>query len=437
MNLNTSKNYNPFLLAITQGVVLTLCLSLVITISGAFCYPAFAQENAPDPIARVEATPTSIPVDNVTIEKVLFSGSKRYDVWHDTTQLAYPSNEDQPHWQINRNYQAPVCYLRNTRIEVSAALRVTPSNATKEVLIRASAGTYEFAQKEWTPENGEVFYPNTSSSLNLPNTIRPGDNFNIRWQWSKDGGTTWNDAGYSSNQLYVVLSQPLINKLYHTIVDVGCSSSAGHVYPDAIVNNIWGKFSNRNVTRIDNPVQLTYWANNSASAINTADLLKDGNGQCGSWAHFLQDCFSAQGISSEFKEIKPIYGGTSVFLVKNWSFDAVGTAPAEAAPFTHRQGEYSPQDGKAGQGNGNPPSDFRNHFLVKRNGVYYDSSYGGTPYPFGGATTVNALATWEDYSLDGFSDNFVAFDASGNATEYIFAKVNDLGSNNLETNPVN
>ena len=49
--------------------------------------------------------------------------------------------------------------------------------------------------------------------------------------------------------------------------------------------------------------------------------------------------------------------------------------------------------GVSAQGNGNPPSQFDFHKILKRNGVYYDASYG---------VKVMSLLEWQNSSLDGF-----------------------------------
>ncbi len=363
-------------------------------------------------------------VDNVTLEAVNFGGNNRYEVYHDTTRQSYVT-----HWERNRNTQAPLCYLRNTRVEVLAGFSVTPTNAAKDIKIRGDAGNYIFGEKQVHAADGKVRYPATASSNVLPNTIRPGDYFNIQWQWSKDGGTTWNNAGASSNQMYVVLANPGFN-LLHTLVDVSCSPNAGGTYSDAIVSNIWSKFSDRHVDRVDIPRQLGYWVNGVGNAQNAADLISSGNGECRSWVSFLRDCLTLQGITSTSVTLTPGYSSDldTRFLIKNWTFD-VGTAPAVAAPFTHKTGEYHDVSGVGAQGNANPPGWFYNHVIVKRNGIYYDPSYGGSPYS--SATGITAQSAWENNSLDGFDINVLIKDDFGNEVPTRIGKKND--PNQLET----
>ncbi len=48
-----------------------------------------------------------------------------------------------------------------------------------------------------------------------------------------------------------------------------------------------------------------------------------------------------------------------------------------------------------GQNVGNPPGNFFNHFIVERNGLYYDPSYGNGPFL--------GQNDWENGSLDGYA----------------------------------
>ena len=51
------------------------------------------------------------------------------------------------------------------------------------------------------------------------------------------------------------------------------------------------------------------------------------------------------------------------------------------------------QEGIPGQGNANPPGIFKNHFIVRYSGVYYDPSYGSGGFP---SSTAH-----EEASIDG------------------------------------
>jgi hypothetical protein len=157
--------------------------------------------------------------------------------------------------------------------------------------------------------------------------------------------------------------------------------------------------------------QLRYWAGGRATAVNTQQLLAHANGQCGSWAYFLRDIMLAQGITDVkrvhvFNIDEPVNAAgcpispdglpaKTWILVKNWRF-GTPTSPA-TKPYIYRSTDVTELRGVPGQGNDDPPSEFRNHYIVRLKGQYYDPSYGTGPF-----ATQNA---WENASLDGFGED--------------------------------
>jgi len=187
------------------------------------------------------------------------------------------------------------------------------------------------------------------------------------------------------------------------VVWLACKNT-GATDANTAVANTWSLFSGpANVTTWDG-VNLAYWGGGNATATTTADLLNNQNGQCGSWACFLIDCFRANGVTGVQKiYLTPIYSndpGTAdpdsrgTMLVKNWSFNGNGTAPSILAPFNYLTSEIADQNGVPGQNNTNPPGGFKNHFIVLYNSNYYDPSYGDGPF--------GSQQDWENASIDGY-----------------------------------
>ena len=248
----------------------------------------------------------------------------------------------------------------------------------------------------------------------FPQQVRHYDDFDLQWQASSDGGTTWTDVGTSSNDVYLTWQDPTVSPLYHTVVHLGSHNAQGIGGTDSgpVVTAIWGDFSDRNTQRVDG-TQMAFYRNKSASATNTAGLLRDANGQCGAWAWLLMDVLSGQGIPSTRITVREAtHPGTYGFLVKNWDFQGNGVSQ-QTAPYVYVQSvDLFELPGVAGQEYNDPPSDFVNHFIVRYGGQYYDPSYGGPVYA--------TQADWENASIDGFG-----YLANWQGVPRIHAKKND------------
>ena len=139
----------------------------------------------------------------------------------------------------------------------------------------------------------------------------------------------------------------------------------------------------------------------SPNCFSTAGLLENGDGRCGSWANFLVDIISAQGLSgAQVETVNPINipasGLTGVdIMVKNWNLTNL-SSPVKLP-------------GVPGQSNPNPQAVFSaagSHALVSFSGTLYDPSYG---------TKYSNLQGWEDAALAAI----ILQDGSG--TQYVQA----------------
>ena len=363
--------------------------------------------------------PGSIESDEIAVTVVpkarlhFVTFENEHEITADPPPTGNPTLYDTEHWLDDNldgdtadagDRQWPVAYTRSTGttnsfLKLSAEIDLNTNwNGTAEIKADGP-GSIDIPATTATVTNGTVTITNVSASSPFPTTVKHYDNFDLDWQISFDGGSTWKDFGTSSNDLYLTLDDPDPNPLYETVVYTGSHYSDGKDNPNDVVSAIWTEFDSPTVRRVDG-VQLKYWDGGAATATDTAGLLKDANGQCGSWSEFLIDTIAAQGITGAQKILvlnsdqqvgQPLTYG---ILVKNWQFNGAGSSPG-TAPYVYVVGTDAVDlMGAAGQGNANPPGRFYNHFIVKYNNQYYDPSYGNGPYA--------SQAAWENASLDGF-----------------------------------
>jgi hypothetical protein len=405
---------------------------------------------------------TDVPFDvsDIRLLSVAYAGASYYEVKEDKDGSGYSA----PHWEDgNEDGDAadanekryPVAFKRNTKMTVTATFKVYNAAALTGVKkVKGSGSGFSFPETAATLAGDKLSatIPCDNAFANTVDFLNP---LTLNWQATGDGGTTWMAGGTSDNRVYVTLDAPT-STLFETVADIGGRNAKGKATANDVMAAIWGDFSGPTPGVKRKPMdghnvadghELTYWNGGAATATNTGALLKDGNGQCGSWAEFLRDCVLAEGVPGATKVTitstypngvgtGPATGGwaTGLFLVKDWTFAAAGTAPAAVAPFTHKRTEITDNAGVPGQGNANPPGGFFNHFVVKYDGKYYDPSYGAGA--FAGGTADAARADWEDKSLDGFLVYYALVDPTTGAVAGFtsFAKKNAAGGGaNLET----
>ena len=353
---------------------------------------------------------------------------------------------DMPHWQNTPapSYQpSPVAYVRNSLMQAALTFSVdAPKNGSGTVYVTGEGS------------NGLTFPPTVMSIVQgvatvtieceatpgqagcLPDQIDLIDPLTVTWSYAPTANDPWKKAGSSSNPVYVLWAPPGERPLIHTVAHVGCEAAkgmtgvAGTADDLPVLDAVWTKFKTLAIRRVSDGRLLTYYGffdsngdgdwdngidtsynapapNGICDATSAGELVKTGNGQCGSWAHFLHEVMNAQGLGSinnypnkaiAVKIISP----NVAFAIKNWtktgtgpyaivSFDAGVDGLNEVPPSAS---EASDAQGVPGQGNSpNPPSAFRNHWIVKMYGKYYDPSYGLGPYTF--------LKDYEDDAFEG------------------------------------
>jgi hypothetical protein len=329
------------------------------------------------------------------LKEVAFTGGHYHAVKMDDGTQDYVA----PHWQDNSSpldgdaddssdKKYPISFTRNTKMKISAKWLISPSGLTIPIMIKGDGpGNLDFPETLATMSSNELTLTDVECSNPFENEVDFFDPLSINWQFSIDGGLTWRDAGTSANQTYVTLGDPLTT-VFRTLAHLGCKNADGEDTSSACTAKIWEEFIDRDVRRIDG-VQLTYYASYNCANVTTADLLAQGDGQCGAWAKFFIDMRKVQGIDdlNEYVIFEPIIDDG--FIVKNWSFTSPGSSSIASYPFLNIPGyplvmptsynwkfsEVNDDPGIPGQGNPNPASLFSNHQVVI-SGEYYDPSYG-------------------------------------------------------------
>jgi len=389
----------------------------------------------------IHSATTPVTILKIRPVSVTFGGADVKFVTQDNG-TAYPTT----HWEDNSNppdddnddvgdHNIPVVYPRGTTMVLSATFSVEPATALSDPITvtgtgTSAAGMYTFSQTV-IPSGGTITLTNVPANVPLVNTVHYLNPLSIAWSFTPQGKPPLSCTATTKHRVYVTLGVPLASPLYESVVDIACRNAVGATSASSAFGLIYSDFMDRDVRRksLDglnhtDAIQLRYWVNAGDPLLSTvsancqtltAMLNSDptigalnGVGTCLAWANLLLSCERVHGTSTgsviEVESIErndgniSLDGGLStrgLLLVKNWSFAAVGTGPAECSPFLFLNSEVSDGAGAAGQGaTTNPPGAFFNHFIVFRDGQYYDPSYGT-------AITSNQNA-WESISLDGY-----------------------------------
>ena len=383
--------------------------------SGTVTFNENYKDNTPCNTNVQSATPITIPfnVISVTLTNMGFANGN-HQISKDDGSGTYPS----PEWQLlanNLTTNYPTCYTRNTPMTVTPYFIVIPSSFTAVLVKGISSGPQLPVVSGW---------PSTvTSTSNFHNNVDFLNPLTIDWQASLDNGTNWHDIATSANKVYVTWADTL-NPIY-TLLDAGCKGAQGvtgtvGVNDDSVLNGVWGKIQSKSINRASDNVLITYYgfydvnkngvwntgvdidynaptgSGGICGATTASGLISVGNGQCGSWADFMNQVLRAQGLSSingvkhQEVEIKPKSTWVE-FAVNNWA--KTGSSPRQiissnagvdgssAVTPNPANSETADAVGASGQGNSpNPPSNFGNHYIGYFNGKYYDPSYGLGPY---------------------------------------------------------
>ena len=302
---------------------------------------------------------------------------------------------------------------------VSAVFLVEPPSWSGPVVGHGDSSGPKLPATTNTASGGTLTVGPITSTNAFANQVDFLNPMSINWSYSLDSGANWCDAGISTNLVYVTWTNSL--NTIHTLLDVGCRAAQGAIgivgaNDDRVLDAVWAEIQTLSIRRASDNVMLTYygfydvntngaWDPGTDVNRNTPDLcivtdaanlISAGNGQCRSWADFMLQALRAQGLATvnggpvalQAVVIKSPY---VAFAVQNWattgssprtviSLDAGvdGATPAVPNPSSD---EAADSLGAAGQGNSpNPPSNFYNHWIVRRGQTYYDPSYALGPF---------------------------------------------------------
>ena len=344
-------------------------------------------------------------VYDVQLKEVSFAGSGYLSIKQDDGSGAYSA----VHWN-NTGTKKPVAYKSGFKPNVTARIVFTCSSAPSEILVKAIAfDTFTFAQQNCalTASGGTYTATYTATDCDLAfraNKVDYFQSFDIDWLVSFDGGTTWRNAGMSSNPLYVSWHAPVNENAwmgyewFETLFFLSCKNAAGQTDEDSIIARVWDEFIDNEVSRVDG-TPLAYYKHIIEANYQTSQLLADAEGQCYCFARLFMDLLKIQGISRTNNYLNIAADGTpsscgsiTRFLVKDWAFhtpmDSMGCTDL---PWRDVSGtdlytgdtsylfdytEVTDELGVKGQHAQNPSSLFNNHQIILIDGVYYDPSYG-------------------------------------------------------------
>ncbi len=280
-----------------------------------------------------------------------------------------------PHWQDNSDpldgdasdrasdnnaggadRRFPVCYVRDTAPEAEAVVRLASGFPEgSEVRIRGEApdGMKFPSRLANVGEAGvEATYPMTAADKAFKDEVQKLD-LKIMWLVSFDKGTTWTEVGMSDNRAYVTLAAPDLtnppgaggqarpnDKLFETLLDVGCRSAAGSNSAATAFAAIWnnefkgtGGVKRKGIDGDNEPdgVNMVYWKapHFEKDWDDMEDILGrtgadleggEASGRCTAWARLLHETLDAMGVAgSEVWVLEPQAPATH-FLVEKWKF---------------------------------------------------------------------------------------------------------------------
>jgi hypothetical protein len=367
-----------------------------------------------------------------------------------------------PQFSVPGKRMDSVCYVQNTVATVTASIKLAaPDNAPnpKIEVKETAADNLNVNPTMATLEANKqtVDLPATALASAFPKgKISAYDPLTMTWQVSLDGGVTWQAAGMSTNPVYVTLAKPIndantpVN--YVTVARLSCINGNGATTNDTAVPKIFGAFTGLNVMRADG-TPLTYYKNYNTKNITTAALLKNGQGQCGSFTRLFLDMLKIQGIkqNNNFQLISP-KNGANGFLVNAWKFGAAMSSGNPNYPyldyvslgksFVNAAGNgYSfadtPDVTRAandpkqikGQNNADPASIFGNHQVALYTDAagtktYYDPSYG---------TTFTSLDNFNKMAIAGFFQSVPVFPYKGKFVTALLIQKNSGANGQLQS----
>ena len=138
----------------------------------------------------------------------------------------------------------------------------------------------------------DVTFPVTESNTAWPDMVkfydRSDDAKAFTLDWEIKVGANWLKVDETKHQVYVTLADPKTGLRQETLFYLSAKNADGKTTEQEVHDAVWSEFTDCEVKRIDG-TQLTYYNTFLAGQRETAQLLKDGDGECTSWAKFFID----------------------------------------------------------------------------------------------------------------------------------------------------
>lgn len=401
-------------------------------------------------LAEVE-TDFDIVVARLRLEEVSFSGDSYQEVSDDAGNPYSP-----PHWKDNSqprdgdasdpptdqgfegDRRFPVSFKRDTKMKATVKFAIEPAGvAVASLQIRGTGPPgIAFPATEATVSGDFAEITEVEMDQALDQVVAFHNPLVIDWESSVNGGQTWSQVGRSENRVYVTLGEPLQTPrpFFESVFEIGCRNAEGASDPDAVVAAIWSDFAGPlpGVRRkeldgynLADGAEMKYWIDAASPRIEDIegrcfevgemlnsyrqgeDQFFDGMGTCSAWSFLFFEVLLKQGIAegrpfeieSALTSPRPIDESSVPFMLVN-SWDINGLALGPGCEGSDRQ--FSPNaelPGVPGQGTGDPPSLFANHYFFVYRRSIFDPSYGTGP--FLGESDIISFNLWENASLAG------------------------------------
>lgn len=215
-----------------------------------------------------------------------------------------------------------------------------------------------------------------------------------------------------------------------TLFNLACETANGMAVGvadkgKAVFEKIWTEFSDREVKRMDGTAMKYWGVNITANLDDAAKLIEEGDGSCGRWASFLEQCSLVNGIAVQRKQIVPkvtaangIAPTQSLMIVAQYNSLVTGPYPKQ---MQNPNTQLTLVKKAPGQANANPFADrFPGHLVNSFDGgeEIFDPSYGNR---------FNVLTDWETGSLSFVLRQYDSVNDQGQASRFfvIFDRINN------------
>jgi hypothetical protein len=147
----------------------------------------------------------------------------------------------------------PVCYTRNTKMQVSAKFAATsPVPVQGYVWIKGTGPNDPYGKSLSFPEvqisltNLEAYMGLTVASNPFQDEVGSYQPLSIFWSFSVDNKATWVAAGTSQNEVFVTLAAPIATP-YYGLLDLSCAVAQGQKEESTVFEYGWKCFEKKNI----------------------------------------------------------------------------------------------------------------------------------------------------------------------------------------------